>query len=64
MSEISDNHIKAEWGDAVRYYKTGSRLGRLIAFRIADDLEAGGITESDISRVFPSTNPPKITGGE
>lgn len=61
---VSDTHIKEEWGDAVRYYKTGSRLGQLIAFKIADDLEASGVTENDICRLFPSALPPKTTGSE
>lgn len=55
-----DQKIVKDWLLATRSHRSGSRLGILLAQRIADDLEADGVTESDIDRLFPKA--PSTTG--
>lgn len=49
---VSDERIVHEWSLAVRLYRRGTRLGRKIALAIADALEADGVAEADIDRLF------------
>lgn len=49
-----DQKIVKDWLLATRAHRGGSRLGKLLALRIADDLEAEGVTEADIYRLFPA----------
>lgn len=48
-----DEHIRKEWLYARRLYRSRSHLGKMLALRICDDLEAAGVTDADIERLFP-----------
>lgn len=49
-----DQKIIKDWLLATRLHRGRSRLGKLLALRIADDLEADGVTEADIDRLLPA----------
>lgn len=57
-----DQKIVKDWLLATRSHRGGSRLGTLLAQRIADDLEADGVTEADIDRLFPAALAPATEG--
>lgn len=57
-----DQKIVKDWLLATRSHRGGSRLGKLLALRIADDLEADGVTEADIDRLFTAT--PEAPGAQ
>jgi len=49
---VNDDEIRKLWIQATRLYQRGCRLCVLIAYSICDDMEAQGVTEADIDRVF------------
>lgn len=50
---ITDQEIVEKWRQALRMHRKPSRLAKLIALSIADELEKDGVTEADIDRLFP-----------
>jgi hypothetical protein len=52
MSEVPDEQIIKDWNWAKQLSrKTWNRLAQRLANRIADDLEAAGVTEADLDRL-------------
>jgi len=54
MSKPSDEEITRRWMRARKYYHKGS-LARRLAMLDVEELEASGVTEEDIDRLFPLT---------
>ena len=60
---MSDDEIRTEWKRLNRMFHRGKSLARRLALMAADDLEARGVTDADIDRLFsgatlmnPTTN--------
>lgn len=50
---MSDDQIRSEWKAICRQYDRGKSLARRVALLSCDELEARGVTEADIDRLFP-----------
>lgn len=60
---MTDEQVIAEWRAIRRQYDRGRSLARRLALARCDALEARGVTEGDIDRLFMTpTLPPSHTG--
>jgi hypothetical protein len=50
---IADKEIAERWRQALRMHSKPSRLAKLIALQMVDELEKDGATDADIDRLFP-----------
>lgn len=50
---MTDEKIIEKWRQALQMHSKPSRLAKLIALQLVDELEKDGVTEADIDRLFP-----------
>jgi hypothetical protein len=58
---MTDEAIRTEWSRICRMYRRGGSLRQRLALMYADQLEAAGVSEGDIERLFPPQPPSRIT---
>jgi hypothetical protein len=51
---MADDQIKREWRRIIRLAQSGKSLSLRVAHAYADRLEAAGVSETDIDRLFPA----------